>query len=205
MISFSRLGTPNPATFSPARRPMVGAWLERRATIGRRRLRTDRPRWVTPTAWDLAVLHPADTLYRTRHTRMEAAPIPRRAEEPAGFIASRRNDPRELTKPNILDSIFLRMAQRSSSQFVSTRKVSTRQRPTLERPQQFERLERLEPVDLRIPIRQRYETVSQYYKPPGCHAERERSICFSDTLRKQILRLRLRMTLRHSLYGLRAR
>ncbi len=28
------------------------------------------------------------------------------------------------------------------------------------------------------------ETVSQCYKSPGCHAERERSICFSDTLRK---------------------
>ena len=30
----------------------------------------------------------------------------------------------------------------------------------------------------------RSETVSQCYKSPGCHAERERSICFSDTLRK---------------------
>jgi hypothetical protein len=24
----------------------------------------------------------------------------------------------------------------------------------------------------------------QYYKSPGCHAERERSICFYDTLQK---------------------
>src|SRR5688500_7108517 len=29
-----------------------------------------------------------------------------------------------------------------------------------------------------------YETVSQCYISPGCHAELERSICFSDTLRK---------------------
>jgi hypothetical protein len=28
------------------------------------------------------------------------------------------------------------------------------------------------------------KTVPQYQKSPGCHAERERSICFSDTLRK---------------------
>src|SRR5688500_16590196 len=29
-----------------------------------------------------------------------------------------------------------------------------------------------------------YETVSQCYISPGCHVELERSICFSDTLRK---------------------
>ena len=43
-------------------------------------------------AWDLAVIRPGDTPYGTRHMKMEAAPIPLHAEEPAGFTASRRNE-----------------------------------------------------------------------------------------------------------------
>jgi len=65
----------------------------RRATIGHRRLQTNRLRWVTPMAWDPAAIRPGDMPYGTRHMRMAAVPIQLRAEEPAGFIASRRNEP----------------------------------------------------------------------------------------------------------------
>jgi hypothetical protein len=79
-------------TFSRARRPTVGSWLERRATIGHRTPKTNRRRWVTPMASDLAAIPPADTLSGTRPMRMEAAPIPLHAAEPVGFTVSRRND-----------------------------------------------------------------------------------------------------------------
>lgn len=59
-----------------------------------------------------------------------AAPIPLRAEEPAGFTASRQNEPGDLSW--------------SFRSCVYTRKCLLIQGPTLKR---VERLERLEPVD----------------------------------------------------------
>ena len=44
-------------------------------------------------AWDPAAILPGDMPFGTRRMRMAAAPIPRRAEERAGFTASRRNKP----------------------------------------------------------------------------------------------------------------
>ena len=51
---------------------------------------------VTPMAWDLAAIRPGDTPSGTRHMKMAAAPIRLRVEEPAGFTASRQNEPGEL-------------------------------------------------------------------------------------------------------------